>query len=150
MFWRAIKRLSDQQLDALEAEMIEDAVKQFRRRPGFAINTEAQRRVATYEYELRCLKDIEAARAAPRVIPRRRYIPPAEPVAPQPSPPATYSDPTRTDLLGDEMNAPLASTKAPVKPAALPDNVVPLRPYFGPKAFGIGGETYWVGHNGEN
>jgi hypothetical protein len=126
---RRLRKLSDNELLRLEIAFLERA-------PATPQRTCA----------LRVASGLLALRLAPKPpIKRYRLSPHPEQ---RPTPPLQRA----LGGLGGELPAhelpPPAPTAAPAearpKPCASPpDNVI--RPYFGPKAFGIGGKSFWIG-----
>lgn len=124
-----LRRLSDDQLLRLEIALLELA-------PVTALHA----------YQLRTARDLLALRLAPKlpINPHRESTPANEPAlsvqehTPEQlgglTPPGLFPPPAAT----------AASKAARSKPTAPPpDNVI--RPHFGPKAFGIGGKSFWIG-----
>jgi hypothetical protein len=130
-FWRAINRLTDRQLNALQADMLAQAIAQLRLAPNFASNSDLQRKVANLSYELRTA--LECCRPPPKAKLRRRALTacedPAESGTPTtgPYPSATYenalADPAQASQ--DFLVVPVEPEPGPTAPADL-TNVVPL------------------------
>lgn len=126
---RRLRRLSDDELLRLEIEVLE-------RSPSAPLAA----------YRLRTARDILALRSAPKLPIKRRRL-----VAPEHRSAASVQDAgggLGGGLAPPSLPAPPAATAAPEvacpEPAAPPpDNVI--RPYFGPKAFGVGREAVWIG-----
>jgi hypothetical protein len=141
-FHRMIKRLSDAQLDALEASLIEQQLTRLRRQPGFERDAAAQAEVANHEYDLRLINSIAMWRAAPRPpIRRLRYTPEPSYSAPTPLPGPDIGPPSVVQpvaLFSGPANAPAPVEPAPA-PAEPPSNVVPF-PRCYAKAFHGGRE----------
>jgi hypothetical protein len=60
--WRKLRKLTPQQLNRFETDLLERAIDQHRAARNFENDREAQRKVAGLEYQLRLLRDIEAWR----------------------------------------------------------------------------------------
>jgi hypothetical protein len=134
---RRLAKLSDSEMTALEADLLEQAITQLRARGDFATNPEAEARAAMYEYDLRLIEERERFRHFKRSIPRYR------PRLPEPRPPALAQSPEPPTALPFEVEAPPPHLEQPTPPPKPPDNVIPFRCYG--KAFGIGAETHWIG-----
>ena len=95
-------------------------------------------------YDIRTIEELRRWRAVPRP-PRPRYRP--KTAVGNAEPPALTQPPSR---LSDAPTVPTESSTAAVSATRPPPDAAPtkpdnvIRPYFGPKAFGVGTRPYWT------
>lgn len=140
---RKLRKMTDEELDHLETELLEREIQRRRLLPNFNRDPALQLLVAKYEYSIRANYEGATWRAYNRNKPRKslpRYRGRAAQAANQAASQAAL--PTNlTELVGNATGpqspleapsvpnaSPAALTPASERPSPLPDNVVPLRP----------------------